>query len=180
MILAEKIMVLRKKKGWSQEDLAGKLDVSRQSVSKWESGASVPDIDKILVLSHLFGVSTDYLLKDEMDTEELPRMEEECGETNARVVSMEEAERFMGLAAKLSLPMAAGTALCVLSPICLILLAGMQEYGKIAISADTAGGVGLTLLLVLGAIGAGILVFVSYSHCRAHGTGRKIGCRLLL
>ncbi|MCI8693361.1 MAG: helix-turn-helix transcriptional regulator [Lachnospiraceae bacterium] len=161
MILAEKIMVLRKKKGWSQEDLAGKLDVSRQSVSKWESGASVPDIDKILVLSHLFGVSTDYLLKDEMDTEELPRMEEECGETNARVVSMEEAERFMGLAAKLSLPMAAGTALCVLSPICLILLAGMQEYGKIAISADMAGGVGMTLLLVLVAIGAGILVYIS-------------------
>lgn len=161
MILAEKIMVLRKKKGWSQEDLAGKLDVSRQSVSKWESGASVPDIDKILVLGRLFGVSTDYLLKDEMDAEELPEMEEECGETNARVVSMEEAERFMELAAKLSLPMAVGTVLCVLSPVCLILLAGMQEYGKLAISEDMAGGVGMTILLVLVAIGAGILVYIS-------------------
>ena len=73
MILAEKIMKLRKQNGWSQEELAAKLNVTRQSVSKWESRASIPDLDKILKLSELFGVSTDYLLKDEMDMEnELP------------------------------------------------------------------------------------------------------------
>ena len=71
MILAEKVMTLRKKKGWSQEELAEKLNISRQSVSKWESGASIPDIDKIILISGLFGVSTDYLLKDEMETEEI-------------------------------------------------------------------------------------------------------------
>ena len=64
MNLAQKIMELRKQRGWSQEDLSEQMDVSRQSVSKWESGASVPDLEKILKLSQLFDVSTDYLLKD--------------------------------------------------------------------------------------------------------------------
>ncbi len=70
MLLSEKIMSLRKRTGWSQEELAQQLGVSRQSVSKWESMASMPDIQKIMAMSELFGVSTDYLLKDEL--EELP------------------------------------------------------------------------------------------------------------
>ena len=69
MILAEKIMRLRKQKGWSQEELAVRLNVSRQSVSKWESMTSLPDLDKIIKMSELFGVSTDYLLKDEIEEE---------------------------------------------------------------------------------------------------------------
>lgn len=66
MRLDEKIIYLRKKNGWSQEDLALKLDISRQSVSKWESGMSLPELDKIISMSKLFGVSTDYLLKDDI------------------------------------------------------------------------------------------------------------------
>ena len=62
MILAEKMIRLRKKAGWSQEELAAQLGVTRQSVSKWEGAQSVPDVDKVLQLSRLFGVSTDYLL----------------------------------------------------------------------------------------------------------------------
>ena len=81
MIFADKLITLRKKAGWSQEELAEKLNVTRQSVSKWEGAQSVPDIDKILQLSRLFGVTTDYLLKDEQaepeytedDTSPLPR-----------------------------------------------------------------------------------------------------------
>ena len=61
MILADKIIALRKKAGWSQEELAGQLGVSRQSVSKWEGAQSIPDMDKLLQLSRIFGVSTDYL-----------------------------------------------------------------------------------------------------------------------
>lgn len=57
MLLAEKITELRKKQGWSQEELAQKLDISRQSVSKWESGGAMPDLDKIIKLSSIFGVS---------------------------------------------------------------------------------------------------------------------------
>ena len=70
MILAEKILSLRKQNGWSQEELAMQLGVSRQSVSKWESGTSIPDLERIIRLSQVFEVSTDYLLKDEMEKPE--------------------------------------------------------------------------------------------------------------
>ncbi len=66
MPLADKIMELRKKQGWSQIDLADRLDVSRQSVSKWEMAQAVPELDKIIKMSELFAVTTDYLLKDEV------------------------------------------------------------------------------------------------------------------
>ena len=69
MKLSEKIMILRKQKGWSQEELAEKLEVSRQAVSKWESGQASPDIEKILKMSQLFEVSTDVLLKEEYDVD---------------------------------------------------------------------------------------------------------------
>ena len=69
MILADKIMKHRKQNGWSQEELAEKMNVSRQAVSKWESAQSVPDLDKILKLSRIFGVTTDYLLKDEIEAD---------------------------------------------------------------------------------------------------------------
>ena len=62
MILAEKIALLRRQNGWSQEELANQLNVSRQAVSKWEGGMSIPDLDKILKLSALFEVSTDLSL----------------------------------------------------------------------------------------------------------------------
>ena len=67
MILADKIIDLRKKAGWSQEELAEKLAVTRQSVSKWEGAQSIPDMDKVVQMSRLFGVTTDYLLKDEIE-----------------------------------------------------------------------------------------------------------------
>ena len=70
MIFADKLIALRKKAGWSQEELAQQLNVSRQSVSKWEGAQSVPDLDKIVQLSRVFGVSTDYLLKDELEEQE--------------------------------------------------------------------------------------------------------------
>jgi len=62
MIFADKLILLRKKAGWSQEELADKMNVTRQSVSKWEGAQSVPDLEKMIRLSKLFGVSTDYLL----------------------------------------------------------------------------------------------------------------------
>lgn len=70
MILADKIINLRKKNGWSQEELAERLGVSRQSVSKYEGAQSVPDLDKILKLSEIFGVTTDYLIKDDIEEEQ--------------------------------------------------------------------------------------------------------------
>lgn len=70
MNLAEKIQQLRKRNNLSQEQLADKLGISRQSISKWESEQSVPEIDKIVHLSEIFGVTTDYLLKD-IDTNKI-------------------------------------------------------------------------------------------------------------
>ena len=70
MILADKITALRKKASWSQEELAEQLGVTRQSVSKWEGAQAVPDMDKVVQMSRLFGVTTDFLLKDELSEEE--------------------------------------------------------------------------------------------------------------
>ena len=68
MNISQKILLQRKKKGISQEDLANALNVSRQAVFKWESSQSVPDMDKIVALSSYFNITTDYLLKDEIET----------------------------------------------------------------------------------------------------------------
>ena len=63
MNLSDRIQYLRKQKGFSQEELADKVGVSRQAVSKWESRQSAPDLDKIIIMSEIFGVTTDYILK---------------------------------------------------------------------------------------------------------------------
>ncbi len=63
MNMADRIQYLRKAKGFSQEELANKVGVSRQAVSKWESEQSTPDIEKIIIMSELFEVTTDYILK---------------------------------------------------------------------------------------------------------------------
>lgn len=84
MKLEEKIAFLRKKNGWSQEELAFRLDVSRQAVSKWEMGASLPDLDNVLKMSELFSCSTDYLLKDGETSQE------KAVETNVEEKSQDE------------------------------------------------------------------------------------------
>lgn len=77
MKLSEKIVRLRKINGWSQEDLAEKINVSRQAISRWEGGTAQPDATNILQLSKLFGVTTDYLLNDEYESDnDLPKVRE--------------------------------------------------------------------------------------------------------
>lgn len=163
MNLAEKIMELRKKCGWSQEELAEKLDISRQSVSKWESGASVPEIEKVVLLSSLFGVSTDYLLKDELAEAGAAEVGEGPVKSEARVVSLEEADRFMSLTGKLAGVLAAAVSLCVLSPIPLLLLGGLQQGGVLKITEDMAGGLGVVILLVFVALGVAAMIFCGMS-----------------
>ena len=79
-MLSEKLYSLRKKSGLSQEQLASELNVSRQAISKWESGSSVPESEKLIVLSKYFKVSVDYLIKDE---EQKPLGQEHIQETNS-------------------------------------------------------------------------------------------------
>ena len=69
MALSDKLYMLRKKSGLSQEQLAEQLIVSRQAISKWESGQSVPESEKLIAISNYFDVSLDYLLKDENENE---------------------------------------------------------------------------------------------------------------
>ena len=77
MKLSDKIIKLRKTNGWSQEELAEKLDVSRQAISRWESAVAQPDATNILKLSKLFGVTTDYLLNDDYESDnDLPKVKE--------------------------------------------------------------------------------------------------------
>ena len=84
MKINEKIYTLRKKSGWSQDELADKLSVSRQSVSKWETGDSVPEIAKLLALAKIFSVTTDYLLDDSKE-EYIPLQEEKSTDTADKV-----------------------------------------------------------------------------------------------
>lgn len=162
MILAEKITKLRKQNGWSQEELASMLNISRQSVSKWESTASIPDLDKIIKLSEIFGVSTDYLLKDDMeeDTTETVFAEEEPKENGEqlRCVSLEEANTYMELIEQTSKKIAAGVAACILSPVILILLGGLADYQMLPITEDMAAGIGVSILLLI--IAGAVAVFI--------------------
>ena len=158
MILADKIIELRKRNGWSQEELAEKLDVSRQSISKWEGAQSVPDMNRILALSQIFGVSTDVLLKDELELDGAPELGLQAEDTAARSVSMEEASAYLDhkntAAGRISL----GVMLCILSPVLLIILTGAQEAGRIALTENQAAGLGLIVLFLL--IGAAVALFV--------------------
>ena len=144
MILADKIIRLRKKNGWSQEELADKMNVSRQAVSKWEGAQTIPDLEKILQLSTLFGVTTDYLLKDEIEDEELTN--DTSSDTAVKRISIEEANAYIEQRKKASWLIALATFLCILSPITLIVLSILSELPNAIVTEMTAGAVGLTVL----------------------------------
>ena len=148
MILADKIVSMRKKAGWSQEELAAQLNVTRQSVSKWEGAQSMPDMDKVVQMSRLFGVTTDYLLKDEIE-EAAPDVGAEASESTLRRVSMEDATHYIELRRAAAPKLALATFLCVISPIALLLLAAFSQQNASGITENMAAGVGLCVLLAL-------------------------------
>lgn len=150
MILANKIINLRKKCAWSQEELAEKMNVSRQSISKWESGQSVPDLDKILKLCQLFGVSTDYLLKEEMEEYEVAVDVYEPA--NVKHVSAEEAHTFMEMKKKSAVRIGIGVVLCIFSPTVLFFMLGVSGMGHMKETLAVAIGLGALMLMVLVAV----------------------------
>ena len=157
MILADKIIENRKKNGWSQEELADKLGVSRQSVSKWEGAQAVPDMKKILQLAELFNVTTDYLLKDEIeDTErpDIPISEDIYEEESLRKVSMEEANAFLDHNETSARRISTGVMLCILSPVLMIVLGGFANAGRLPFDVyrTEIGGVIILLLMVACAV----------------------------
>ena len=84
MKLSDKIIKLRKENGWSQEELAEKLFVSRQAISRWENGTALPDAQNVLQISKLFHVTTDYLLNDDYESDnDIPAVKTATAETDA-------------------------------------------------------------------------------------------------
>ncbi|WP_368251933.1 helix-turn-helix domain-containing protein [Enterococcus sp. 2201sp1_2201st1_B8_2201SCRN_220225] len=145
MILADKIIRERKKNGWTQEELAELMNVSRQSVSKWESAQSIPDINKVIRLSELFGVSTDYLFKDEMEEPEFVDSEEAAN----RRLTLAEAHQFLQIKERSAKIIAFATVLCILSPITLIVLSGIHSQNPARINETLVTGIGLFVLIVM-------------------------------
>jgi len=163
MILADKIIQLRKKNSWSQEELAELMGVSRQAVCKWEGAQSIPDINRLIQLSKLFNVSIDYLLKDEIEeviyNTDVVHDESVTEEKNLkRYVSMEEANAFLQIKEETSGKIAFGVFLCILSPIPMLLLAGAAEGNLIPMTEDMAGGLGVVILLLI--IAPAVAIFI--------------------
>lgn len=165
MILADKIIDLRKKNGWSQEELASQLGVSRQSVSKWESGQSIPDLDRILKMSDIFGVSTDYLLKDDVEPADTPPQMDapQPEEEGARMIGMEEAYHYLSMVQMAAPRIARGVTLCILSSIVLFLLGGLSdEEGGFLLPEWSVPAVGLPVLLLF--VVCGVAQFILYGR----------------
>ncbi len=163
MILADKIIELRKKSGMTQDELAEKLGVSRQSVSKWESAQSTPDLNRILRLSEIFSVSTDVLLKDELDLNPIASVSADISEAAPihdetepplRHVSMAEASEFLEKNIRHSFFTALGVSLCILSPTMPIIFDMIFRKSELA----DLGAIPLFLM-----IAAAVGIFI-YSH----------------
>lgn len=161
MIFADKLIQLRKKNGWSQEELAEQMKVTRQSVSKWEGAQSVPDLTKMIQLSNIFGVSLDYLLKDEIQEPDPTELSEKSQE-RGKWVSMEEANRFLEVKEQTAGKIAWATFLCIISPVTMLILGAVSEEPAYGITENMAGGVGMIVLLVLVAIA--VSVYISCGH----------------
>lgn len=222
MTLADKIIMLRKRQGWSQEELASRLNVSRQSVSKWEMAQSVPDLNKIVLLSRLFQVTTDFLLLDEVEmpqnfvstfssneysssfqnssTKEEPDMstEDSClrdaffdtQDTPAGPqedtqpsynITLAQAKEYLTLSRKNAPLMAVAVFFCVISPICLLLLAGLSEYSfvsplpfpfsglsklfstfHLSLNENVAAGLGLLIMILLITVAVGLFLLCGF------------------
>ena len=146
MQIADKIVQLRKEKGWSQEYLAEKLGVSRQSISKWESGAAMPEVNRIVELADLFGVTTDYLLKDKSDQ----FSGYEGDSVDYHLVSEAEMNHFLASKTSAGKHIAFGVVLCLLSPVFLILSSEINNA--------LLNGLGIFVLLSMIAIAVAIFI----------------------
>ncbi len=164
MIIADKIITLRKKNGWSQEELAERLGVSRQAVSKWESAQSIPDIDKILKLADIFAVSTDCLLRDDIELPttvaveptDAPSAQSAAPSKPLRRVTLDEAHEFLDLRLAASKSIALGVTLCILGAVVMLSLIFL---GEVCQNENLFAGLGIMSLLVIVAVA--VVLFVS-------------------
>ena len=157
MRMADKIIRLTKKNGWSQEELADKLDVSRQAVSKWEAAQSVPNLDKILQLSKLFGVTTDYLLKDEIEDEEYTDNDDI---DYVKKITLTDANKYLETVKTNSNKTAFATFLCIISAIPMLVLLAVSQIKSVGISENMAAAIGIGCLLVIVAPAVALFIYV--------------------
>lgn len=156
MILADKIIDLRKQHGWSQEELASKVGVSRQAISKWEAAQSTPEIDRILTLSELFGVSTDYLIRDDLKAPE-PEDAAFFQDSPRRKISLEEANEYLSVHLPSALPISLGAMLCALA---IALLVFVAEWPGLA--ENVRGPLGVAVAAVAVAIAVALFITSYY------------------
>ena len=155
MILADKIIKLRKQFGWSQEELAEKTGVSRQSVSKWEGAQSIPDLNKIIGLADLFGVTTDFLLKDDVETTEFI---DGSPESSVKQISLEQGLDYIETKLEMAGLNVKGVALCVCSPSVLFFLLAMVSSGQFDLSSELAAAAGIITILILVSIAVSFFI----------------------
>lgn len=161
MNLGEKIMMLRKKQGLSQEELAYKLDVSRQSVSKWESNQSTPDINKLIILSEMFGVSVDYLLKEDTLDSEIT-VEQAVKRTSSNIVSKELAREYLKHSKRMARLLALGITFFVLSSLPMMIFLANKGYKPFSMTISLI--ISLVIFFVLVIFGVGLMIFVSFKN----------------
>lgn len=158
MKLEDKIIMLRKQNGWSQEELAFQLDVSRQAVSKWEGGQTLPEMDKIVKLSELFEVTTDFLLKEELVENET---KEEKEDLKTKYLNKNEARSFLNASKKSIFKLSFGVFLSITSPVLLILLKGLFEINGF-INENLSIAIGLVSLFIFVAIAVYLFIFSGF------------------
>lgn len=128
MKLSEKIIALRQEKGWSQEEFAERMEVSRQSVSKWETGASTPELDRIVRMCELFGVPADHLINDQIDLSVSELSTRADGGVPS--LSLDEAYAFVSARQSSAHHIALGVAACVASPAPMLAMEESFYYGE--------------------------------------------------
>jgi transcriptional regulator with XRE-family HTH domain len=158
MILAEKIIKLRKQLGWSQEELAEKMNVSRQSVSKWESANSIPDLNRVIMLADIFEVSTDFLLKDDAEISAPPKEGKEPGLIQ---VSLEQALQYIENKIEASNLITKGVVLCVCSVIPLFFFLALAETGRLNMTGSIAAIIGIVCILLLVSVGVSFFIRIN-------------------
>jgi hypothetical protein len=137
------------------------MRVSRQAVSKWEAAQTTPDLEKVLMLSNLFGVSTDYLLKDELQIEEYTN---DTLDSSVRCVTMEEANSYLAQRKWASVRIALATMLCILSPVCLILMGAASDLSAPPFNENFASFCGIAVLFVMVAVAVVFFLLVGAKH----------------
>lgn len=113
MTLGQKLKALLKDNGMTQEDLAEQLDVSRQAVGKWVNDKGIPEVGKLVQISNLFGVSTDYLLKEDCEEKNVP--EEKTISGNGYYVSQEMLDGYLSYSRQNVKQITGGISLFILS-----------------------------------------------------------------